>query len=70
MKNTVNQKTGKVFDFSSNNEKIARKYAWMAAVKVGGNVRISKRVWQVEVRRLSIALRGLYNGIDMQMDDN
>lgn len=65
-----NQKTGKVFNFSSNNEKIARKYAWMAAVKAGGNVRVSKRVWQVEVRRLSIALRGLYNGIDMQMDDN
>ena len=65
-----NQKTGNVFNFSSNNEKIARKYAWMAAVKAGGNVRVSKRVWQVEVRRLSIALRGLYNGIDMQMDDN
>jgi hypothetical protein len=65
-----NQKTGKVFNFSSNNEKIARKYAWMAAVKAGGNVRVSKSVWQVEVRRLRIALRGLYNGIDMQMDDN
>jgi hypothetical protein len=65
-----NQKTGKVFNFSSNNEKIARKYAWMAAVKAGGNVRVSKRVWQVEVRRLSIALRRLYNGIDMQKDDN
>lgn len=65
-----NQKTGKVFNFSSNNEKIARKYAWMAAVKAGGNVRVSKSVWQVEVRRLSIALRGLYNGIDIQLNDN
>lgn len=65
-----NQKTGNVFNFSSNNEKIARKYAWMAAVKAGGNVRVNKSVWQVEVRRLRIALRGLYNGIDMQMDDN
>ena len=65
-----NQKTGKVFNFPSNNEKIARKYAWMAAVKAGGDIQVSKRVWQVEVRRLSIALRELYNGIDMQMHEN
>jgi len=65
-----NQKTGTVFHFHSSNEKIARKYAWVAAVKAGGNMQVSKRVWQVEVRRLSIALRGLYNGIDMQLNGN
>jgi hypothetical protein len=62
-----NQKTGKIFNFPSNNEKIARKYAWMAAVKAGGDVQVSKRVWQMEVRRLSIELRKLYNGIDLEM---
>ena len=65
-----NQKTGRAFHFPSNNEKIARKYAWIAGVKAGGNIRVSKRVWEVEVRRLSIALRGLYNGIDMKLDYN
>lgn len=60
----TNQKTGKAFHSPSNNEKTARKYAWMAAVKAGGDVQVSKRVWQVEVRRLSIALRNLYNGMD------
>ncbi len=65
-----NQKTGKVFNFPLNNEKIARKYAWMAAVKAGGNARVSKSVWQVEVRRLSVELRKLYNGIDMQMRES
>ena len=64
------RKTGKAFNFSSNNEKIARKYAWVAAVKAGGDVQVSKRVWQVEVRRLSIALRQLYNGIDLQLRGN
>jgi hypothetical protein len=64
------QKTGIVFHFPSNNEKIARKYAWMAGVKAGGNVRVNKRVWEVEVRRLIIALRELYNGIDIQLNDN
>ncbi|WP_440946185.1 hypothetical protein ACSAZL_19270 [Methanosarcina sp. T3] len=59
-----NQKTGKVFHSPSNNEKLARKYAWVAGVKAGGDVRVSKNVWKVEVRRLSIALRGLYKGID------
>jgi len=39
----------------------------MAAVKAGGNVQVSKRIWQVEVHRLSIDLRKLYNGIDTQM---
>jgi len=58
------QKTGNVFHSPSKNEKIARKYAWVAAVKSGGDVQVSKNVWKVEVRRLSIALRGLYNGID------
>ncbi len=65
-----NQKTGKVFHSPFKNEKIARKYAWIAAVKAGGNIQVSKRVWQVEVRRLSIALRELYNGIDMQLNGN
>jgi hypothetical protein len=65
-----NQKTGKLFNFPLNNEKIARKYARMAAVKAGGNVRVSKSIWQVEVRRLSVELRKLYNGIDMQMRDS
>ncbi|KKG11418.1 hypothetical protein [Methanosarcina sp. 2.H.A.1B.4] len=60
-----NQKTGNVFHSSSNNEKIARKYAWVAGVKAGGDVQVSKNVWKVEVRRLSMALRGLYNGIDV-----
>lgn len=62
------QKTGNVFHFPSNNKKIARKYAWIAGVKAGGSVQVSKRVWQVEVRRLSIALRELYDGIDKQLD--
>jgi hypothetical protein len=62
-----NEKTGKIFNFPSNNEKIARKYSWMAAVKAGGDTQVSKRVWQVEVRRLSIDLKKLFNGIDMQM---
>jgi len=64
-----NQKTGKAFDFPSNNKKIARKYAWMAAVKAGGSMQVSKRVWQVEVRRLSIALRELFDGIDMELSN-
>jgi len=59
-----NQKTGKVFHSPSSNEKLARKYAWVAGVKAGGDVQVSKNVWKVEVRRLSIALRRLYNGID------
>lgn len=59
-----NQKTGQVFNSPLHNSKLARKYAWIAAVKAGGNRQISKRVWQVEVRRLSIALRELYDGID------
>lgn len=59
-----NQKTGQVFHSPLRNSKLARKYAWVAAVKAGGNGQISKRVWQVEVRRLSIALRSLYDGID------
>ncbi len=59
-----NQKTGLAFHFPLRNSKLARKYAWIAAVKAGGNRQISKRVWQVEVRRLSIALRELYDGID------
>jgi len=59
-----NQKTGKVFHSPSNNEKLARRYAWVAGVKAGGYVQVSKDVWKVEVRRLSIALRGLYYGID------
>jgi hypothetical protein len=65
-----NEKTGKIFNFPSNNEKIARKYSWMAAVKAGENTHVSKRVWQVEVRRLSIDLRKLFNGIDMQMRES
>jgi hypothetical protein len=63
-----NQKTGDVFNFPSNNMKIARKYAWIAAVRAGGSAQVSKRVWQVEVRRLSIALRELYDEIDMQLN--
>ncbi|AKB26932.1 hypothetical protein MSSIT_0213 [Methanosarcina siciliae T4/M] len=59
-----NQKTGKVFHSSSNNEKLARKYAWVAGVKAGGDVQVSRNVWKVEIRRLSIALRRLYKGID------
>ncbi|AKB73043.1 hypothetical protein MSMAC_3153 [Methanosarcina mazei C16] len=59
-----NQKTGQVFNSPLRNSKLARKYAWIAAVKAGGDQQISKRVWQVEVRRLSIALRALYDEID------
>ena len=62
-----NEKTGRTFNSPLNNEKIARKYAWMAAVKAGGSIQVSKRVWEVEARRLSIDLRKLYNGIDLQM---
>jgi len=64
-----NQKTGKAFSFPSNNTKIARKYAWVAAVKAGGSRQVSKRVWQVEVHRLSIALRELFDGIDTELDN-
>ncbi|RXA21323.1 hypothetical protein EQO05_02560 [Methanosarcina sp. MSH10X1] len=64
-----NQKTGKAFRFPSNNKKIARKYAWMAAVKAGGDMQVSKRVWQVEARRLSIALRELFDGIDTELNN-
>jgi hypothetical protein len=64
-----NQKTGKAFRIPSNNTKIARKYAWVAAVKAGGNSQVSKRVWQVEVRRLSIALRELFDGIDKELSN-
>jgi hypothetical protein len=63
-----NQKTGSVFRFPFNNKKMARKYAWIAAVKAGGNTQVSKNIWQVEVRRLSIALRQLYEAIDMQLN--
>lgn len=59
-----NQKTGQAFNSTLRNSKLARKYAWVAAVKAGGDRHISKTVWQVEVRRLSIALRELYDGID------
>lgn len=59
-----NQKTGQVFRFPLVNSKLARKYAWIAAVKAGGDRQISKKMWQVEVRRLSIALKALYNAID------
>ncbi|AKB17044.1 hypothetical protein MSWHS_0181 [Methanosarcina sp. WWM596] len=64
-----NQKTGNIFHSPFKNEKIARKYAWVAAVKAGGDVHVNKNVWKVEVRRLSIALRGLYNGIDALLDN-
>lgn len=63
----TNQKTGKAFRFPSNNKKIARKYSWMAAVKAGGDKQVSKRIWQVEVRRLRIALRELFEGIDTEL---
>ena len=51
-------------------KKMARKYAWIAAVKAGGSIQVSKNIWQVEVRRLSIALRQLYDAIDMQLNKN
>jgi hypothetical protein len=63
------QKTGQAFHFSLRNSELARKYAWIAAVKAGGNRQISKRVWQVEARRLSIALRALYDGIDSVLSE-
>jgi hypothetical protein len=63
----ANQKTGKAFHFPLNNIIIARKYAWLAAVKAGGSRQVSKRVWQVEVHRLSIALRELFDGIDREL---
>lgn len=65
-----NQKTGQVFNSPLHNSKLARKYAWVAAVKAGGDRQISKRIWQVEVRRLSIALRTLYNEIDSSLREN
>ena len=63
-----NQKTGIVFDFPPNNKKIARRYSWMAAFRAGGSMQVSKRVWQVEVRRLNIALRELYDKIDLELN--
>ncbi len=65
----ANQKTGKAFHSSLNNIKIARKYAWMAAVKAGGDKQVSKRIWQVEVRRLRIALSELFDGIDTELSN-
>jgi len=65
----ANQKTGKAFRFPSNNKKIARKYSWIAAVKAGGDKQVSKRIWQVEVRRLRIALRELFEGIDTELSN-
>jgi hypothetical protein len=62
-----NEKTEKIFNSPLNNEKIARKYAWMAAVKAGGGIQVSKEIWELETRRLSIDLRKLYNGIDFHM---
>jgi hypothetical protein len=62
-----NQKTGQAFHSPLHNSKLARKYAWIAAVKAGGDRQISKRIWQVEARRLSIALRALYDGIDSML---
>lgn len=64
-----NQKTGQAFHSPLHNSKLARKYAWIAAVKAGGDRQISKRIWQVEVRRLSIALREFYDGIDSLLRD-
>jgi len=63
----TNQKTGKAFRFPANNKKIARKYSWIAAVKAGGDKQVSKRIWQVEARRLRIALRELFEGIDTEL---
>jgi hypothetical protein len=63
------QKTGSVFRSPFNNKKIARKYAWIAGVKAGGHTQVSKRTWEVEVRRLSIALRKLYDGLDKNLTD-
>jgi hypothetical protein len=65
-----NQKTGKAFHFPSNNTKIARKYSWVAGVKAGGNKQVSKRIWQVEVRRLRIALMELFDGIDTELNNS
>jgi hypothetical protein len=65
----TNQKTGKAFHFPPNNVKIARKYSWIAAVKAGGSTQVSKKVWQVEVRRLRIALKELFDGIDKELDN-
>lgn len=65
----TNHKTGKAFDFSPNNAKIARKYSWIAAVKAGGNTQVSKRIWQVEARRLKIALMELFDGIDTELNN-
>lgn len=62
-----NQKTGQAFRSPLHNSKLARKYAWIAAVKAGGDRQISKRIWQVEARRLSIALRALYEEIDSSL---
>lgn len=64
-----NQKTGKAFHFPSNNKKIARKYSWMAGVKAGGDKQVTKKIWQVEVRRLRIALRELFEGIDTELSN-
>jgi hypothetical protein len=64
-----NQKAGIIFHSFTSNEKIARKYSWIAAVKAGGDIQVSKSVWKVETRRLSIALRKLYNAIDAEFDN-
>lgn len=64
-----NQKTGKAFHSPSDNKKIARKYTWMAAVKAGGSTQVTRRIWQVEARRLSIALKELFDRIDMELSN-
>jgi hypothetical protein len=64
-----NQKTEKAFHFPLDNKKIARKYVWLAAVKAGGNTQVSKRIWQVEVHRLSVELRELFDGIDKELNN-
>jgi hypothetical protein len=64
-----NQKTEKAFHSPSDNKKIARKYAWVAAVKAGGSTQVTRRIWQAEARRLSIALRELFDGIDTELSN-
>ena len=52
-------------DWKSHTEKWIKQA--VAAVKAGGNIQVSKRIWQMEVRRLSIALRQLFDGIDTEL---
>ena len=61
------EKTDLAFGFSWNNSKIARDYAWVAALKAGTCPPSNKKAWNREVRKLQEALRDFYRGIDRHL---